>query len=108
MLTMMYVRSVRRRRWYWCWCLCAIAFIHSCIQLCAITWLLIGYLNGTRIVDYVPVAVVAGFLGCLAYKVLYYCIKVSVGHAWYVPVASSQPASMVWLVGCLLACLLAC
>lgn len=53
--------------------------------LCGITWLLIGYFDGTRIVDYVPVAVVYGFLGCLAYKVLYYCIKVSVGHEWYNP-----------------------
>ena len=52
---------------------------------CAIAWLLIGYLRAARIVDYLPVCVVCGFLGCLAYKVLYYAIKLSVGKQWYHP-----------------------
>ena len=52
---------------------------------CSIAWLLIGYLRAARIVDYLPVCVVCGFLGCLAYKVLYYAVKLSVGKQWYHP-----------------------
>ena len=36
---------------------------------CSVVWLLIGYFKAARIVDYMPVCVVCGFLGCLAYKV---------------------------------------
>lgn len=52
---------------------------------CAVSWLLIGYLKAARIVDYLPVCVVCGFLGCLAYKVFYYAVKLSVGKKWYHP-----------------------
>eukprot|EP00750_Incisomonas_marina_P006611 INCI14695.2.p1 GENE.INCI14695.2~~INCI14695.2.p1 ORF type:complete len:566 (+),score=70.93 INCI14695.2:182-1879(+) len=51
----------------------------------AVVWLLLGYLRGTRIVDYMPVCVVSGFMGCIAYKVMYYGVKLSVGKLWYEP-----------------------
>jgi MFS superfamily sulfate permease-like transporter len=36
-------------------------------------------------VDYLPLSVVSGFLGCVGYKVAYYSIKLSVGYHWYHP-----------------------
>ena len=53
--------------------------------LSAVAWLFIGYFRAARIVDYLPVCVVCGFLGCLAYKVLFYAVKLSVGKYWYTP-----------------------
>ena len=50
-----------------------------------IAWLLVSYFKLTRVVDYMPVSVVSGFLGCIGYKIVKEAIKVAVGDAWYQP-----------------------
>lgn len=61
-------------------------FCMALTTLCTgICWVLLGYFKAARMVDYLPVCVVCGFMGILAYKVVYYCIKISVGYEWYHP-----------------------
>jgi len=57
----------------------------SCFStlLIALTWLLIVRYRLMVILDFFPVSVVTGFLGCIGYKVVEEAIHIAVGHYWY-------------------------
>ena len=57
-----------------------VCFTSLCVSL---TWLIVARFNLTIAIDFFPVAVTTGFLGCVGYKVLKSAIKVAVGRAWY-------------------------
>ena len=56
----------------------------TCLAM-SISWILLANYRLTRIVDFLPVSVVSGFLGCIGYKILKEAIKISVGKYWYEP-----------------------
>lgn len=49
----------------------------------AVFWIIIGFARVSRIIDFLPMSVQAGFLACIGYKVCLYAVKLSVGHEWY-------------------------
>jgi SulP family sulfate permease len=51
--------------------------------LMGFVWYLLSYVNGTRIVQFLPEPVVNGFLGCIAFKVLKYAGKIALGTGKY-------------------------
>ena len=57
-----------------------ICFTSLCISL---TWLVVAKYRLTVVIDFFPVAVVTGFLGCVGYKVIKSSVKIAVGKAWY-------------------------
>ena len=62
-----------------------ICFTGLCIS---ITWLIVAKYRLMVVIDFFPVAVVTGFLGCIGYKVLKQAIKIAVGSYWYHPSSS--------------------
>jgi len=53
--------------------------------LIALTWLLIVRYHLMVVLDFFPVSVVTGFLGCIGYKVVEEAIHIAVGKYWYKP-----------------------
>jgi len=51
----------------------------------ALTWLLIVKYHLMVVLDFFPVSVVTGFLGCIGYKVVEEAIHIAVGKYWYKP-----------------------
>jgi len=51
----------------------------------ALTWLIIVRYHLMVILDFFPVSVVTGFLGCIGYKVVEEAIHIAVGKYWYTP-----------------------
>jgi len=51
----------------------------------AVTWLIIVKYHLMVVLDFFPVSVVTGFLGCIGYKVVEEAIHIAVGKAWYYP-----------------------
>jgi len=51
----------------------------------ALTWLLIVRYRLMKVLDFFPISVVTGFLGCIGYKVVEEAIHISVGKYWYSP-----------------------
>jgi len=51
----------------------------------ALTWLLIVRYRLMKVLDFFPISVVTGFLGCIGYKVVEEAIHISVGDYWYSP-----------------------
>jgi len=50
-----------------------------------VAWLLLVRYRWTRILTYVPVSVIMGFLGCIGYKVVKESFKQATGDWWYYP-----------------------
>ena len=59
-----------------------ICFTSLCISL---TWLVVARYRLMVIIDFFPISVVTGFLGCIGYKVLKEAIHIAVGGYWYDP-----------------------
>lgn len=59
--------------------LCFTSFVISA------TWLLVARFRLSVFIDFFPVSVVTGFLGCIGYKVLKEAIHIAVGEYWYDP-----------------------
>lgn len=57
-------------------------FTSFCISF---TWLLVAKFRLMIMIDFFPVSVVNGFLGCVGYKVLKEAIHIAVGPYWYDP-----------------------
>jgi len=55
----------------------------SSTLLIALNWLLIVRYRLMGILDFFPVSVVTGFLGCIGYKVIEEAIHIAVGKYWY-------------------------
>jgi len=53
--------------------------------LVGLTWLLLVRFRWTRMVSYMPVSVVMGFLGCIGYEVGKEAIRQATGEAWHHP-----------------------
>jgi len=53
--------------------------------LIALTWLVIVRYHLMVVLDFFPVSVVTGFLGCIGYKVVEEAIHIAVGKYWYTP-----------------------
>jgi len=53
--------------------------------LIALTWLVIVRYHLMVVLDFFPVSVVTGFLGCIGYKVVEEAIHIAVGKYWYEP-----------------------
>jgi len=51
--------------------------------LVGLAWLVLVRFRWTRVVAYVPVSVILGFLGCIGYQVAEEAIHHAVGDAWY-------------------------
>jgi len=51
--------------------------------LIALTWLLIVRYRLMVVLDFFPVSVVTGFLGCIGYKVVEEAVHIAVGKYWY-------------------------
>mmetsp|Transcript_5814 Transcript_5814/g.14113 ORF Transcript_5814/g.14113 Transcript_5814/m.14113 type:complete len:413 (-) Transcript_5814:681-1919(-) len=56
-----------------------VAFVLSSFLL-ALTCILLAYFNGHRIVDYLPISVLKGFLACIGYEVMKAAWKTSAGE----------------------------
>ena len=59
-----------------------ICFTGLCIS---VTWILVARYRLMVVIDFFPVAVVTGFLGCIGYKVLKEAAHIAVGPFWYHP-----------------------
>ena len=59
-----------------------ICFTGLCISL---TWIVVAKYRLMVVIDFFPVAVVTGFLGCIGYKVLKEAAHIAVGPFWYYP-----------------------
>jgi SulP family sulfate permease len=62
-----------------------ICFTGACISL---TWIVVARYKLMVVIDFFPVAVVTGFLGCVGYMVLKEAAHIAVGPFWYHPLSS--------------------
>ena len=51
----------------------------------SLTWLTVAHFRLSVVIDFFPISVVTGFLGCIGYKVLKEAIHTAVGVYWYDP-----------------------
>ncbi len=67
-------------------CLATVLFL-VCFSsfLISLTWLAVARYRLMVVIDFFPISVVTGFLGCIGYKVVKEAIRVSVGQWWYFP-----------------------